>query len=368
MQSTRQSSNFQSFGRITKLQKDFKLLSLDGMGDRRPTALMRKIMALNDDPKTLKTALFLANLPGLPSDLRIVLLSHNLTELSDIAATANKIWEAQRTSLQHTSSITKAPPCEDVALSQPAVDAVTPFYRPPHKLHPYKKKSSTNVGDTICFYHTPFGPNARRCQPGCKFASHLEGNKPGVGSTSSARRNTLSVCDKKSGISYLVDTGADVSVYPATKKDRHSSKLSTPLVAANGTSIKSWETKKLVLHIGPKSHYQHKFQIADVTRLILGADFIEHNILIDLKNRSLSSATDKSFSLQTATVPSSLAGLSFTDTLSTYANIAQDFLELFVPHFDSTVNKHGVEYHIITKGQPAHARARRLDQTKLTAV
>ena len=84
----------------SQLQKDFELLSLDGLGDRRSTALMRKIMALNDDPKTLKTALFLANLP---SDLRTVLLSHNLTDLSDIVATANKIWEAQRTSLQHTS-------------------------------------------------------------------------------------------------------------------------------------------------------------------------------------------------------------------------------------------------------------------------
>ena len=35
----------------SQLQKDFELLSLDGLGDRRPSALMRKIEALNDDPK-----------------------------------------------------------------------------------------------------------------------------------------------------------------------------------------------------------------------------------------------------------------------------------------------------------------------------
>ena len=103
-------------------------------------------------------------------------------------------------------------------------------------------------------------------------------------STRDIKRNTLSIHDKKSGSSYLVDTGADVSVYPAAKNECKSSMLSTPLVAANGTSIKSWGTKKLTLNLGQKREYQHEFQIADVTRPILGADFfIRHNILIDLK-------------------------------------------------------------------------------------
>ena len=88
----------------SQLQKDFELLSLDGLGDRRPSALMRKIEALNDDPKTLKRALFLANLP---SDIRTILLSHN--PMKDLATTADQIWEAQRISLQHTTSVTNVP-------------------------------------------------------------------------------------------------------------------------------------------------------------------------------------------------------------------------------------------------------------------
>ena len=90
----------------SQLQKDFELLSLDGLGDRRPSALMRKVEALNDDPKTLKRALFLANLP---SDIRTILLSHNPTEMKDLATTADQIWEAQRTSLQRTTSVTNVP-------------------------------------------------------------------------------------------------------------------------------------------------------------------------------------------------------------------------------------------------------------------
>ena len=38
-----------TFGK-SQAQKDAELLNLNGLGDRRPTALMRKINALNDDP------------------------------------------------------------------------------------------------------------------------------------------------------------------------------------------------------------------------------------------------------------------------------------------------------------------------------
>ena len=362
----------------SQLQKDFELLSLDGLGDRRPSALMRKIEALNDDPKTLKRALFLANLP---LDIRTVLLSHNPTEMKDLATTADQIWEAQRTSLQHRTSVTNVPQYNALdiptstsaylqAAAPPTVETAV-SQRPARKKQPFSKNGngSTNTAATICFYHTKFGPDARRCQPGCKFAPLLSNNSPNVYSTRDVKRNTLSVHDKKSGSSYLVDTGADVSVYRAAKNERKSSMLSTPLVAANGISIKSWGTKKLTLNLGQKTEYQHEFQIADVTRPILGADFfIRHNILIDLKGRRLLSAGNRFFNLQTASVPSSLAGLSFSSATSTYSKILQEFPELFVPRFDSTVNKHGVEHHIVTNGPPTHARARRLDNEKLTAV
>ena len=62
-----------------------------------------------------------------------------------------------------------------------------------------------------------------------------------------------------------------------------------------------------------------------------------------------------SLSLQKAVLSSLAANLSFTDTSSTNANITQDFPELLVARFDSTVNKQGVEHHIVTNGQPTHA-------------
>ena len=217
----------------SQLQKDCELLSLDGLGDRQPSALMRKIEALNDDPKTPKRALFLANLP---SDIRTILLSHNPTEMKDLATTADQIWEAQRTSLQHTTSVTNVPQYNalDVptststylqAAAPPTVETAV-SQKPAHKKQPFSKNGngSTNTAATICFYHTKFGPDAR--QPGCKSAPLLSNNSPNVYSARDVKRNTLSVHDKKSS-SYLVDTGADVSVYPAAKNERKSSMLST---------------------------------------------------------------------------------------------------------------------------------------------
>lgn len=78
-----------TFGK-SQAQKDAELLNLDGLGDKRPTALMRKINALNDDPQTLKRALFRSNLP---TDIRSILAGHNITNIDELAETADRIWE-----------------------------------------------------------------------------------------------------------------------------------------------------------------------------------------------------------------------------------------------------------------------------------
>ena len=50
-------------------------------------------------------------------------------------------------------------------------------------------------------------------------------------------KNTLSVWDRLTGSSFLVDTGADVSVFPASLSDKKSRRSTAPLVAANGSAL-----------------------------------------------------------------------------------------------------------------------------------
>lgn len=180
--------------------------------------------------------------------------------------------------------------------------------------------------------------------------------------------NTFSVLDRRTGQSFLIDTGADVSVYPASAQHRKASPPSASLSAANGTCIKTWGKLNITLEISSRKLYSHDFYLADVTRPILGADFfIAHSLIIDLKGKRLLSLDNVSTSLKYTDAPLSVAGLSLLPH-NAYSELLQQFPELLTPHFDSTVNKHGVEHHIITHGPPVHAHARRLNPEKLAAA
>ena len=71
--------------------------------------------------------------------------------------------------------------------------------------------------------------------------------------------------------------------------------------------------------------------------------------------------------LKEANAPLTLAGLSF-HVKDSYSDLVQQFPDILTPRFNTTVNKHDIEHHIITNGPPTHAQARRLDTEKLAAV
>ena len=78
-----------AFGK-TQASKDMELLSLSGLGDRKPSSLPRHMESLNADPKTLLRALFLAQLP---MEVRRVLAVSSTTELKTLAKEADAIME-----------------------------------------------------------------------------------------------------------------------------------------------------------------------------------------------------------------------------------------------------------------------------------
>lgn len=163
------SSLIKTFGK-SQSQKDTELLSLNGLGDKRPTALLRKINALNDDPQTLKRALFLLNIP---SEVRSILAGHHILDLEELAEAADRIWETSSSNrginsfeqdntvveaVTHTS--TRGKQYQKPSTYKPHRSSGTPGTPPPSSPQPF-----------VCFYHTKYGPEARRCQPGCSFSS-----------------------------------------------------------------------------------------------------------------------------------------------------------------------------------------------------
>ncbi|XP_024947283.1 uncharacterized protein LOC112495344, partial [Cephus cinctus] len=100
-----------------------------------------------------------------------------------------------------------------------------------------------------------------------------------------SQKHRLIIADQGSGLRFLVDSGADVSVIPRNAADRKRTETETPrLFAANGSAIDTYGTKRLTLSLGLRRKFPWDFIVANVTRPILGADFMHHYaLLIDLK-------------------------------------------------------------------------------------
>ena len=102
----------------------------------------------------------------------------------------------------------------------------------------------------------------------CKLQGRSLSNVVASGSHS-AVSNTFSLTDHRTGQRYLIDTGADVSVFPAALHDKSSITATSSLCAANGTSIRTWGKCRTSLEISPNKPASHEFVLADVTRLYL---------------------------------------------------------------------------------------------------
>ena len=97
----------------------------------------------------------------------------------------------------------------------------------------------------------------------------------------------LFVWDKMTGGLFLVDTGAEVSVFPATRMAMQSTQPAASLVAAIGSTIRTFGKPTITLRFTMK-HYRWDFVIVEVSRPRLGADFLRAtSLLVHLRGKQL---------------------------------------------------------------------------------
>ncbi|GBL87037.1 Transposon Ty3-G Gag-Pol polyprotein [Araneus ventricosus] len=180
----------------------------------------------------------------------------------------------------------------------------------------------------------------------------------------------LVIHDRPSGLNFLVDTGADISVVPPSSAERCKPKSLLNLLAANGTKINTYGTRNLSLNIGLRRIFPWSFIIADVSRPILGADFLTHyGIIIDLKSKCLKdqqttlTSTGKISTDNTPSITALKLSLNFNDLIREYNDIFDD-----VERCPIKVQSHNVTHVIQAKGPPVGAKARRLAPDKLIAA
>ena len=180
----------------------------------------------------------------------------------------------------------------------------------------------------------------------------------------------LVVYEKTLGMHLLVDTGADLSVLPPSAEERTKPVSLFKLVAANGTNINVYGKRSIKLDLGLRRIFPWTFTVADVSRPILGADFLHHyGLIVDLKSKKL---------IDSLTSVSSLGKISldpipkitvlhhsekFDLLLRKYEFLFED-----VPKLPSPSHSSDVMHVIETKGPPVAAKARRLAPDKLLAA
>lgn len=178
--------------------------------------------------------------------------------------------------------------------------------------------------------------------------------------------NRLTITDRKSGMKFLIDTGANISVI--SKQQRYSilQNEQYTLYAANGTKIRTYGEKTLTLDLGLQRCYRWNFIIADVTQPIIGADFLEHyKLLVDIAGRKLidrvteltTHVTSEKATQQTIRTIAVGTNPRITQLLNKYEDITKESSLRNAP-------KHKIEHHIITTGPPVAARARPLPPEK----
>ncbi|GFS35238.1 transposon Ty3-I Gag-Pol polyprotein [Nephila pilipes] len=85
---------------------------------------------------------------------------------------------------------------------------------------------------------------------------------------------------------FLVDSGADVSLIPATHQNKAVDDFK--LYAANGTEIPTFGIKILNLNLGLRREFKFPFILAKVDKAIIGADFLKKfKLLIDIHNKQI---------------------------------------------------------------------------------
>jgi len=181
------------------------------------------------------------------------------------------------------------------------------------------------------------------------------------------KNKRLAVSDKKDGTTYLIDTGADISVLPRRMLRGRFTPTDFQLFAVNNTTIKTYGRKTQVVDLGLRRSFRWQFTIADVVQPIIGADFLAHyGILPDLKNKRL---------VDEQTLLSIKAQLT-NGKQTTVATIndackVKELLRKYIEITHPTALKriiHSVKHHVITTGQPVAERPRRLTPEKYIAA
>ena len=171
--------------------------------------------------------------------------------------------------------------------------------------------------------------------------------------TANDNRQTVSrrifIMDHNSKLQFLIDTGSDLCVFPRDLLPGSPEKSCYELVPANRIAIAT-----MTLNLGFRRNYTWRFVVADVSKPVIGVDFLAYyDLLVDVENRELCDATTR-LSARGSAVTEKTSSVKSVMCSSLFHGLLMQFLDITRPGGVATV-KHKTVHFIKTSPGPAVA-------------
>ena len=162
-----------AFGR-TEAQKMATLLSLNGLGDKKPSSMARYIKTLTKEPNSAPVLSIFRN--QLPVEVRRILATSEAKTLEEVAAAADLIMEEEELALHRPLTRVNAVSAGD---SDPPDDAHVFSLDPGVNRISRNRQASTTGPAKLCYVHYVYGNDAYTCRgPPCPRAGQPLAEKP----------------------------------------------------------------------------------------------------------------------------------------------------------------------------------------------
>lgn len=156
------------------------------------------------------------------------------------------------------------------------------------------------------------------------------------------------ITSKSTGLYFLVGTVAEISVLPASTKDRRNRSKGLTLRAANFFPFATFSLHFLTLQLGLRKTLRWVFVIADI-----GSDFVSYlNLDVSMCHHWLS---DNAFTINGKWSARS-SGIHGFASLFVYESILASYLSITQPHNLVVPAKQDITYQIVTTGPLVTAR------------
>lgn len=276
-------------------EKQFRqLLTELELGDQRPTQLLRHMKTLADGQvnNDLLRTLWLQRRP---TSVQLVLSVSEGVELAKMAEIAYRIIEVSANNPTTIASVTDANPtpvtqrrtanetrsCDPCIASeltalQQQVCALTKLVedlQTNNRKQRQRSRSRKRLWSRTSTNQLQLHLNSGKLEKSSSIRAV---------SDDTTDQSRLLITDKATGMRFLIDTGADVSVIPNRHAYKRVKCTNFKLYAANVSIIDTYGDHLLCLNLGFRRPYKWRFVVANVSNPIIGADFLRHHkLLID---------------------------------------------------------------------------------------